>query len=110
MTGIDKITPTRKPTFLREWRKHVRLSQEEAAARIGIKQGTLSKIERRELPYNQDFLEQVALAYGCDPEDILSINPLKPDPPRLVYEQLRAASPVMQRRALDVLEALLKAG
>ena len=32
------------------------------------------------------------------------------DPPRVVYDKLRDASPAMQRRAIDVLEALLKAG
>jgi transcriptional regulator with XRE-family HTH domain len=97
-------------TFLREWRKFKKLSQEEAADRIGTTQGNLSKIERRDLPYNQDFLEKAALAYGCDPEDLISINPIKPDAPRLVYNKLRQASPAMQKRAIDILEALLKAG
>ena len=110
MKKLDPLAESRGHTFLREWRKYKKLSQEEAADRLETTQGTLSKIERRELPYNQDFLEKAAMAYGCDPEDLLSINPLKPDAPRLVYERLRHASPVMQKRALEVLEALLKAG
>lgn len=51
------------------------MNQEDAAGRLGIKQGTLSKIERGELPYNQDFLEQAARAYGCDVEDLLAVRP-----------------------------------
>jgi transcriptional regulator with XRE-family HTH domain len=97
-------------TFLREWRKYLKLSQEVAAGRIGITQATLSKIERRELPYNQDFIEQVALAYGRDTDELLFVNPMQPDPPRLVYSALRKATPEMQRKALDIIEALLKAG
>jgi transcriptional regulator with XRE-family HTH domain len=110
MENSDEIKQRRQPTFLRQWRKHRALSQEEAADRIGVKQGTLSKVERGELPYNQDFLERVALAYGCEPEDLLSVNPLKPDPLRLVVSDLRKAPADVRARAINVLEALLKAG
>jgi len=48
--------------------------------------------------------------YGCDPSDILNIDPMKPDPPRLVYDRLRAADKAVQERALAILDALLKAG
>ena len=110
MKKLDPLAESRGHTFLREWRKYRKLSQEEAAERLDTTQGTLSKIERRELPYNQDFLEKAALAYGCEPEDLLSINPIKPDAPRLVYERLRHAPKALQDRAIAVLEALLKAG
>lgn len=88
----------------------MKLSQEKAAERMGIEQGTLSKIERGVLPYNQDFLELAALAYGCDPEDFLSIDPLKPDAPKLVYSKMRNAPLAVQKRIVEVVEALLKAG
>jgi transcriptional regulator with XRE-family HTH domain len=85
------------------------LNQEQAADRIGIKQGTLSRIERGELPYNQDFLETVAEAYGCEPEDLLSFNPRTPDQLRLVWSELRNAPPDVKARAIGYIEALLKA-
>ena len=75
-----------------------------------VEQPTISRLESGEIRYNQDTLERLALAYGCDPEDLLAINPLEPDKPRLIYAKLRDAGPVMQARALKVLEALLKAG
>lgn len=100
----------RDPTFLREWRKYLKLSQEKAAERLSVKQGTLSKIERRLIPYNQDFLKKACDAYGRDLDELLFVNPLKPDPPRLVYSALRKAPHDVQRRALSIIEAFLKAG
>lgn len=101
--------PARGRTFLREWREFRGLTQQEATERLEIEQPTLSKIERGLTPYNQDLLERAALAYGCDPSDLLNIDPLAPDPPRLIYSKLSKADAVTQRRALDILEALLKA-
>jgi len=100
----------RAPTFLRAWRKHRKLSRDEAADRIEIDGTTLGRIERGDVPYNQDFLERIALVYGCDPSDLLNIDPLRPDPPRLVYNRLRNAEKEVQDRALAILDALLKAG
>jgi transcriptional regulator with XRE-family HTH domain len=109
MAKKPEEAPTRKRTFMREWRKHFKLTQEAAAARLDVEQGTLSKIERRELPYNQDFIERLAVVYGVDVIDILSVNPLVPDPPKIVYSKLKQASPAMQKKALEIIEALLKA-
>lgn len=100
----------RAPTFLRAWRKYRKLSRDVAAERVDIDGTTLGRIERGEIPYNQDFLERMALVYGCDPSDILNIDPMKPDPPRLVYDRLRSADKAVQERALAILDALLKAG
>lgn len=110
MPPVKKPLHPRAPTFLRQWRKYKKLTQDQASERVEIDQATLGRIERGVLPYNQDLLERLALAYGCDVSDLLDIDPLKPDPPRLVYDKLRHASPAMQKRALEVLEALLKAG
>lgn len=86
---------------------------EEAADRIGIDRTTLGRIEARKLPYNQDFLEKAELAYGVDLADLLITNPFKPqnpEPPKLIWEQLRAAPQEVQARAWSVIEALLRAG
>lgn len=106
---MDKSSPdsvSRQPTFLRNWRKFRKLSQEAASARLGIKQGTLSKIERGELPYNQDFLEQAAIAYRADAAaDLLSIDPLRPRETDVI-KLFRVASPEVQR----IIETILKTG
>ena len=110
MPPVKKPTHQRQQTYFREWRKFKKLSQEELAARLELDRSNISRIERGESPYDQDYLERFALAVGCDPEDVLSINPTAPDAPRLIYNRLKSATPEMQRRALDVLDALLKAG
>ena len=80
------------------------------AEQIEIDHSTLSRIKRRESPYDQDVLEKLALVYGCDPDDLLSIDPMKPDPPKLIYDRLKVANQDVQNRAIAILDALLKAG
>lgn len=94
---------------MREWRKFRKLSQVAAAERVDVDYTTLGRIERGELPYNQDFLERLAVAYGCEVTDLLEWNPLKPQPPRLVFERVKAAHPDLQKQIISVVEAMLKA-
>lgn len=110
MPPVKKAKHDRAATFMKEWRKYRKLSQAIAADRTDIDTSTFSRIERGELPYNQDFLEKLALAYGCDVADILTVNPLAPDPPRLIYDRLRQVPKLKQEQALAILEAFLKAG
>lgn len=109
MTQRKQISFRRGKTFLREWRKFRKLSQEQAAEQLDIDRTTLSRIERGEVPYNQDLLEKAALAYGCDPEDLISINPTLPDTLKLVYSKLKRAPHDLQEKALEIIEVLLKA-
>lgn len=108
MPPVKKRPHSRAATFLREWRLHRQLSQQRAAERIGIDYTTLGRIERGKLPYNQDLLERAAAAYGCEPFELLSTDPLKPEPPRLIWDRLRDATPELQAKAMAVLEVLLK--
>lgn len=110
MPPVHKPKHHRLPHFLRQWRKKAGLSQEAAADRVGIDRTTLSKIESGKVPYNQDLLERLAFAYGCEPADLIAINPTMWDGPRLIYDKLRAADKETQGRVAAVIEALLKAG
>ena len=110
MPPVKKPERTRGRTFLKEWRVYRDLTQEEAAARVDIDRTTLGRIEKGALPYNQDFLEKAAEAYGCEPEDLIMIDPLRPDPPKLVYDALKHASPSRQQEVWRMIEALLKSG
>lgn len=65
-----------RQTYLRQWRKYRGYSLERSAEMIGVTHGLLSKIERAKKPYNQAFLEAAADAYGCEPSDLLEIDPL----------------------------------
>ena len=110
MPPVIKTERSRAPTFMRQWRKFKKMTLEQVAERVEVDTSTVGRIERGEIPYNQDFLERVAFAYGCEVTDLLSVDPLRPDPPKLVYERLKAAPKELQDRAWAVVEALLKAG
>lgn len=109
MAPIKKPKHNRARTFLREWREHRALTLEEAAERMDIHYTTLLRIERGQSPYNQDFLERAALAYGCEPTDLLDNNPNAWNVPKLVYDAVKAAPAEKQRQALEIIAAFLKA-
>lgn len=98
----------RHRTFLREWREYRELTLEQAADRMEMHHTTLGRVEKGQVPYNQDFLEMAALVYGCEASDLIDNNPREWNVPRLVYDRLRNAPLDKQREALAIVEALLK--
>lgn len=110
MPPRKKTTRERQKTFFKEWRDFRGRKQNEVAELLGVEPSTLSRLERGLSPYDQDVLEKLSLIYLCDPEDLLSIDPLKPDPPRLIYAKLKTATPEKQKLALNLIEAILKDG
>jgi transcriptional regulator with XRE-family HTH domain len=104
MAPVPKPRP-QKPTFIRAWRVFRRLSQEQAAARLGLdgmNRSTLSRIENGKSPYDQAFLEAAAKAYTCEPADLLEIDPHSPE--GRIIADIRALSPTKQ----DMLAAMIK--
>jgi transcriptional regulator with XRE-family HTH domain len=110
MAPVKKPVHKRAPTFLRQWRKHKGLTQEEVAEQLSVDTTTVGRIEKGELPYNQDYLERIAIIFGVDVTDLLAVNPLQLDPPKVVYDRLRHAPAEVQNRAIAIIEALLAAG
>lgn len=110
MPPVKKPEWKRSETFLRQWRKFRHMTQVEVSDRLEIDQATLGRVERGLLPYNQDFLEKAAITYGCDPEDLLSIDPTRPDPPKLVYDAIKNAPRAKQDEVWRVVQAMLKTG
>ena len=108
MSRNPTLKRQRRRTFLKEWRKYRNLTQEKAAERLGIEQATLSRIERGVIPYGQDFLENAAFAYMCEPADLLMRNPLDEDAVWSVADHLRTASPAQREQVRAVIDALLK--
>ncbi len=98
----------RRRTFLRQWREKAGLTQEQAADRIGITQGQLSRIERGDTPYNQDFLERAADAYQCEPADLLMRDPSRPDAMWSIVDQLKVATPEQREDVRRVADALIR--
>lgn len=71
---------TGKRTFyLKEWRQHRELTQEQLAERAGISTSHLANVERGVKRYNEDILEGLAQALQCEPWELIGRNPSLPD-------------------------------
>lgn len=93
----------RRRHYFREWRKLRKLSTERAAEQIGMSRENLGRMERGEIPYDQDWLERAANVYGCDPADLIARNPLDDEGPWRIWEKLAEAQ---RRQAIKLLKVL----
>lgn len=92
--------------FLREWRLHRNLTQEQLSERVGTDKGTLSKWENGKRAMNTDILSELALALQCEPFDLYR-DPARPTPSDLLRdlssdglaEVARFADFIRQRKA-----------
>src|SRR5262245_17274398 len=99
--------PERQRIFLKEWRRHRGLTQEQLADRIGIDRTIVSKIENGKLDYHQAFLEAAAEALRCEPADLLVRDPTAPAAIWSIWDQL---SENQKPQALAVIQALKNTG
>ena len=93
--------------FLRQWRKHRGLTQEQLAERIGIARSYLTKIERGTRRYDQPFLEAAADALRCEPADLIMRDPTESESIWSVWEGL---SPTERVQAIAVIRAIKGTG
>ena len=108
MPSVKKPDHRRSKTFLAEWRRYRDMSQERVAELVDVDQTTISRLERGKVPYDQDILERLALVYGCEPFELITINPLLGHEPRLVWNRVEKS----KRRAeiFAVIDTMLKTG
>lgn len=106
MPKAKKQTSERQPApnFIREWRKHRRLTLEQLEERCGLGASTISQIERRVSGYSWESLEDIAEALNCTTADMLSGPPDAPDATFLA--EVRQLSPDQRPRALEMIRLL----
>lgn len=97
------MVKTKPRQFIREWRKHRGLTQEQLALRMGVARSYISLVEKGLRRYDQPFLEAAADALNCRPADLIMRPPGVADEIRQVFEEL---SQDEQRQALAVIRAL----
>lgn len=110
MAPVPKPKRQRQKHFLKEWRDYLNLTQDVAADRIGVTQSKLSRIEGYKTPYDQDFLEEAAIAYGVSPASLIMRNPFDDNAVWSLQEQLAQATPEKRQQVLDVAGVILKTG
>lgn len=91
--------------FIKEWRLHQGLTQEQMAERVGIDKSYLSKIENGKKRYDQPFLEAAAEVLRCEPADLIRRNPADPEGIWDLYDKMTATQRV---QAAEVIKALMK--
>ena len=89
--------------YLREWREHKGLTQEELAELLGTWKGQISKLETGAQQFNDKWIAACSTALGIEPGDLLR----DPTAPKL-DDLLRSASPADKKRAIALIETLLK--
>jgi len=57
--------------YIREWREHLDLSQEQVAHRLNTNKGQISKLETGKQRMNDDWLAALAHAYNLHPSRLL---------------------------------------
>lgn len=110
MPRVKRPKRTRLRHFIKEWREHRGLSQEQVASRLQISRENYGRIEAGKVPYNQDFLELAAYALACEPADLLMRNPSDKSAPWSILDTLKKADSPTQARIVAVVEALAKTG
>lgn len=98
---------TRRPTFIREWRKFRHLTLERLAERIEVTAGALSQLERGDVQYTQPMLEALSDALNCEPADLITRSPMAEKGLQLVWDQIPEED---RPRALQVLAAFARTG
>lgn len=89
--------------YIKQWRKHRGLTQEQLAERIGMSRSYLTVIEQGRRRYDQHFLEAAAEALRCSPADLIMRDPSDPDGLWSVYDQLSAPE---RKQAVQLLRVL----
>lgn len=85
--------------FIREWRKHRGITQEQLAERIGTTKATISRIENGLQPYTQDFLDLCAEALMTEPGNLVVRNPRDPEG---IWSLWDKAKPGERRQLVEV--------
>jgi transcriptional regulator with XRE-family HTH domain len=104
MPPIAKPKRERRPNFLRQWRKHRGFTLETVGAEVGMTGPNLGRVEKGEVPYSQDLLEQLADMYGCEIADLLVRDPSDPEGMWSIWER---AQPAQRNQIAAVAKALI---
>ncbi len=110
MAPVPKPKRKRQRHFLKEWREYLNLNQDAAADRIGVTQSKLSRIENYKTPYDQDFLEEAALAYGVSTASLIVRDPSDEDSVWSIQDQYLKATPEQKKYISHLVEVVLKTG
>lgn len=97
------------PTYLRQWRKFRRMTQEQLAEAVGLTASSISQLENGKQGFTSESLAEFALALQCSPADLLAFDPKRTDsfwPLMQAAERLEGRE---RRQALAIIAAAISA-
>ena len=97
----------RRRHFIKEWRKHRGLTQEQLAERIGWSPGAVSQLETGRASYTQPILEAIAEELRCSPGDLLMRDPTDHEAVWSIWDNLDQPA---KNQAIRVLRTFQKTG
>jgi transcriptional regulator with XRE-family HTH domain len=95
----------RRRHFIRAWREHRGLTQEQLADRLGTTKANISRIENLRQGYTQDFLEACADALMTDPASLIMRDPSDEEAFWSIWDQAKPG----QRRQIEAIVRALTA-
>ena len=100
--------PTKRRTFIREWRQARGLTIEQLAARLDdMAPSNLSMLERGQRGYVQDTLERIAQELQTDVAALLTRKPTEDEPISQIWNE---ASPAQRRQIVAIAKTITGAG
>lgn len=96
----------RRRLFLKEWRNHRGLTQEQLAERSELSQGLISQLEKNTTDFSGETLARLANALQCEPADLMMRNPLDQEAPWTIWDTLDKPQKV---QAVEIMKALKRA-
>lgn len=104
MAKVRSNPKTKRRTFIRQWRKHKRLTLEQVAEELNVTFSLISQLERGETNYTQPMLEALATLFGCEPADLLMRDPTDPEGIWSLWDQAKNGQ---RRQIVDVVKVII---
>lgn len=97
--------------YLKEWRKHRALTQEQVVDRLSAfddpllpsTAASLSRLENGKQPYGQRILEALAEIYQCEPDHLIGRNPEKAGEVIDLWQRLTDSQRIQARAVIEAL-------
>ena len=103
LSDLKKLSRPRH--FIREWRRHRDMSQEELAAAIGVTTGSISHLETGKMGFTQATLEALATALNCQPADLIMRNPLDTE---AIWSLWESAAPNEKAKIIEMMNIIIE--
>lgn len=110
MAKLQKRKPQKRLVrhYVRQWREHRLLTQEQLAERVEKSRGLISQIESGATDLTEDMIFGLSDALRCAPWDLFRVNPLKEGVLVDITDALQGKPAEVQAEALGFVRGLVR--